>query len=38
MGIGAGTAKHAHEVFASMSSIIPNIDTSYHGNYNNKLK
>ena len=38
MGIAAGTAQHANEVFSGMQSIIQNIDASYHTNYNNKLK
>lgn len=38
MGIAAGTAQHANEVFSGMQGTIQNIDASYHTNYNNKLK
>jgi len=38
MGIAAGTAQHANELFANMASILPSIPTDYHANFNAKLK
>jgi hypothetical protein len=38
MGIAAGTAQHANQLFTNMSNILPSIPNDYHANFNAKLK
>lgn len=38
MGIAAGTATHAHELFQGMQGALTNIPADYAPNFNNKLK